>query len=80
MHLLRDKYRADYSLFVHLRDSYASPGRGVALEGGSQVGFASLVDLNTGDIVWINRLRRNSGDKCQASSAKLYTQKNQAAQ
>lgn len=80
VHLLRDKYRADYGLFVHLRDSYASPGRaaaiavgalllGVAREGGSQVGFASLVDLNTGDIVWINRLRRNSGDMRDAEGA-----------
>ena len=69
VHLLRDKYRADYGLFVHLRDSYASPGRAGAREGGSQVGFASLVDLNTGDIVWINRLRRNSGDMRDAEGA-----------
>lgn len=73
VHLLRDKYRADYGLFVHLRDSYASAGRaaaiavsalvfGIALEGGRQVGFASLIDLHTGNIVWINRLARGSGD------------------
>jgi hypothetical protein len=30
--------------------------------GGSQVGFASVVDLKTGDIVWFNRLIRPQGD------------------
>jgi hypothetical protein len=80
VHLLRDKYRADYGLFIHLRDSYASAGRaaaiavsalvfGVALEGGKQVGFASLIDLHSGDIVWINRLARGSGDMRDAEGA-----------
>ena len=80
VHLLRDKYAADYGLFVFLRDSYASPGRvatiaiaallfGVALPGGRQIGFASLVDLHTGAIVWINRLARESGDMRNAEGA-----------
>ena len=30
--------------------------------GGEQVGYASLVDLNTGRIVWFNQLNRMSGD------------------
>jgi hypothetical protein len=30
--------------------------------GGMQVGYASLVDLNTGQIVWFNRLMRGTGD------------------
>ena len=30
--------------------------------GGSQTGYASLVDLNSGRIVWFNDLRRMSGD------------------
>lgn len=66
---------ARYGLFVTIRDSYSSGGR-VALmavvllatggrampQGGSQAGFASLVDLNTGDIVWFNRLASAYGD------------------
>lgn len=69
---LRDKYKADYALFVYLRDSYASGGRvvlmvaaaafGVGIPGGSQVGFASLVDLRNGEVVWFNRLLRGEGD------------------
>ena len=35
---------------------------GAYVPGGSQVGFASVVDLSTGDIVWFNRLVRNTGD------------------
>jgi hypothetical protein len=63
---------ADYALFLYVRDSYATAGRaaviivgallGVGVQGGMQVGFASLVDLKTGDIVWFNRLIRGMGD------------------
>ncbi|MFQ5785983.1 MAG: hypothetical protein ACE5H8_14335 [Alphaproteobacteria bacterium] len=63
---------ADYALFVYIRDSYASSGRvaaifaaaflGVGVRGGTQLGFASLVDLGSGDIVWFNRLISSSGD------------------
>jgi hypothetical protein len=70
--LLRDRYHGDYALFVHLRDSYSSTGRqalmGVAalllvpVPGGFQSGFASLVDLRTGRIVWFNRLLSVNGD------------------
>ena len=35
---------------------------GVPLAGGQQAGFASLVDLDTGNIVWFNRLQRGTGD------------------
>ncbi len=70
---LRTEYDADYALFVFVRDSHSSTGRvvagvaaallfGVVLPGGQQVGFASLVDLNTGNIVWFNRLQRGTGD------------------
>jgi hypothetical protein len=65
-------HAADYALFLFVRDSYASAGRvgvivvaallGVGVPGGAQVGFASLVDLKTGDIVWFNRLARGHGD------------------
>ena len=75
---IRDRYGADYALFVFVRDSYSSAGRravqvlgvlaGAALgaavvpAGGVQIGFASLVDLRTGNIVWFNRLVSGSGD------------------
>jgi len=70
--LLREKYHGDYALFVHVRDSYSSTGRqalmGVAalllvpVPGGFQSGFASLVDLLSGRIVWFNRLLSVNGD------------------
>ncbi len=69
---LKRETGADYALFVYLRDSYVSPGRaalmvaaaifGVGLQGGMQIGFASLVDLQTGQIVWFNRLVSGVGD------------------
>jgi hypothetical protein len=72
VNVLRDKYRGDYALFIHLRDSYSSTGRqalmGVSalllipVPGGFQSGFASLVDLRTGQIVWFNRVLSVNGD------------------
>lgn len=69
---IKTKTGADYALFVFMRDSYASAGRvamqvgmallGVGVQGGTQFGFASLVDLNSGDIVWFNRLISTTGD------------------
>lgn len=69
---LRQKYDADYGLFVYVRDSYTSGGRaavilfaailGVGVQGGTQTGFASLVDLKSGEIVWFNLLARGHGD------------------
>ena len=69
---LRQKYVADYALFIHIRDSYSSAGRvlaqiaaaalGFGLGGGQQLGFVSLVDLRSGDIVWFNRLVSTVGD------------------
>jgi hypothetical protein len=77
---LRKEYDADYALFVYLRDSYTSGGRivaivvaaalGVSLRGGTQIGFASLVDLNTGNIVWFNRLARGTGNLRELEPAK----------
>jgi hypothetical protein len=65
-------HEADYALFLYVRDSYVTAGRmavifiaalmGAGVQGGSQVGFASVVDLKTGNIVWFNRLVRASGD------------------
>jgi hypothetical protein len=69
---LKEDTGADYALFIYLRDSYTSPGRaalmvaaalfGVGIPGGVQLGFASLVDLQTGQIVWFNRLISPVGD------------------
>jgi hypothetical protein len=69
---LKEETGADYALFVYLRDSYTSPGRaalmvaaavfGVGIRGGMQLGFASLVDLQSGQIVWFNRLISPVGD------------------
>jgi hypothetical protein len=70
--LLHERTGADYAVFAHVRDSYSTAGRvalmmgaalfGVALPGGQQVGFISLVDLRTGDILWFNRLLDATGD------------------
>jgi hypothetical protein len=77
---LRAEYDGDYAMFVFVRDSYASAGRaavmvagailGIGVQGGTQVGFVSLVDLQTGNIVWFNRLLRNSGDLRTADAAR----------
>ena len=70
---LREATDARYALFIVIRDSYSGTGR-VAVQaamalvflapvpGGLQTGFASLVDLETGKIVWYNRLLRDFGD------------------
>lgn len=78
---LGDNYGADYCLFIFVRDSYSSGGRvlvqiaaaafGVAAQGGQQIGFASLVDLNSGDVVWFNLLASATGDlRNQADAVK----------
>jgi hypothetical protein len=69
---LRGDTKADYILFIVMRDSYASGGRvalatlsaifGGNVSGGEQAGFASLVDLSSGEVVWCNLLYRRSGD------------------
>jgi hypothetical protein len=72
---------ARYALFVMIRDTYSGTGR-VAVQaamallflapvpGGLQSGFASLVDLESGDIVWYNRLLRDFGDLRTAKAAR----------
>jgi hypothetical protein len=69
---LREHFVADYGLFLFLRDTHESAGRTVAALGaaalgaslalGHQAGFASLVDLRTGELVWFNHLFNPSGD------------------
>lgn len=73
---------ADYAIFSWVRDSYASDERKAAMvaiailslgravpRGGAQIGYASLVDLNTGRVLWFNRLARDSGDLREADPA-----------
>jgi hypothetical protein len=72
-------HHADYALFLFVRDSYASAGRvavmvvgalfGIGISGGAQIGFASVVDLKNGDIVWFNRVTRARGDLRTPDSA-----------
>ncbi|MES2127593.1 MAG: hypothetical protein V4463_10000 [Pseudomonadota bacterium] len=69
---IKQRTGADYALFSYVRDSYASAERkaamvalalvGVGLHGGAQVGYASLVDLNTGRVLWFNKILRATGD------------------
>ena len=77
---LRNEYGADYALFIFFRDSYASAGRvglmvvmavaGVGIPGGTQVGFASLLDLRSGAILWFDRLINPAGNLREAESAR----------
>jgi hypothetical protein len=77
---LQDKTGARYGLFLWVRDSYASAERkaamvmlalvGVGITGGFQVGYASLVDLQTGQVLWFNRLIRAAGDLREAAPAR----------
>lgn len=76
---IKKKTGADYVFFSWIRDSYTSSERaaamivmallGVGIGGGVQVGNASLVDLNTGQVLWFNRLMRASGDLREADKA-----------
>ncbi|HEX6295354.1 MAG TPA: hypothetical protein VFZ74_02145 [Burkholderiales bacterium] len=70
--VVREKTGADFALFTWVRDSYVSDARraamvvgallGVGLASGAQEGYASLVDLKSGRVVWFNYLRRPGGD------------------
>jgi hypothetical protein len=70
---------ARYGLFTWVRDSYASPERvammvglallGVGISGGFQTGYASLVDLETGQVLWFNKLMRGFGDLREPAKA-----------
>ncbi|MFN7572458.1 MAG: hypothetical protein ACK5TK_13565 [Betaproteobacteria bacterium] len=79
MRPLQDKSGARYALFTFIRDSYTSAERvavivvmavlGVGVGGGAQVGYASLVDLETGQVLWFNQLFRASGDMREPEKA-----------
>lgn len=71
---------ADYALFVMTEDQYATAGRkvasilaaglwGVYVPTGSHIGYAGLVDLRTGDLVWINADIEMGGDPREPAGA-----------
>jgi len=76
---LREEHDADYGLFVFYRDEQASGGRvavailaaaaGVATNTGREYGFASLVDMQTGDIVWFNVVAAGTGEMREPDGA-----------
>ena len=63
---------ADYALFIYNKDAYGSTGRkvlqavalvgGIGVKSGEHVGYAGLVDLKTGDLVWLNADAEMGGD------------------
>lgn len=63
---------ADYALFINTYDAYGSTGRkalqivammgGVAVISGIHWGHAGLIDLKTGELVWLNADRQMGGD------------------
>jgi hypothetical protein len=75
---LREKTSADYALFTFVRDAYSSAGRQATTAllallsaagghmiirgGGRQVAYSSLVDLQTGRVLWFNSIGRARGD------------------
>lgn len=70
---IAEEHDADYALFAFYRDEQATGGRmaiailaaaatGVAMDTGGEYGFASLVDLGTGNIVWFNVVGAGSGE------------------
>ena len=72
--------KADYALFLNTDDHYGSTGRkllqifaiaavGVGVSSGKHAGYAGLVDLKTGDILWINADNAMGGDVREADGA-----------
>lgn len=62
----------DYVLMIRTRDAYGSTGRkalqivgllaGVGVTSGEHLGMAGLVDVKTGDVVWLNADKQMGGD------------------
>jgi hypothetical protein len=69
----------DYGLFIYTYDSYGSAGRkaaqivgalfGAVIISGVHIGHAGLVDLRTGELVWINADLRMGGNVRDAEGA-----------
>lgn len=79
--LLADEYNAEYVLFTTFHDSFSSAGRvaaqiaaalilGVGLPGGQQRAYASLVEVESGEIIWFSRLASTGGDLREEDGAR----------
>lgn len=81
---LKQKTGADYAMFVFTHDAYGDGGRKAAqaigmlgcligvcvvMQAGVHVGYAGLVDLETGDIVWFNTDLSMGGDPRELDGA-----------
>lgn len=63
---------ADYGLFIYTEDQYGSTGRkvlqafamlgGIGVQSGVHKGYAGLVDLKTGELLWLNADGQMGGD------------------
>lgn len=71
---------ADFGLFIYNKDAYGSTGRkllqiaallgpGIAVKSGEHKGFAGLIDLKTGDLLWLNADGAMGGDVREADGA-----------
>ncbi|BBD97479.1 hypothetical protein SAMIE_1009800 [Sphingobium amiense] len=70
---------ADYALFLYNKDAYGSTGRkllqfaaalgGVGVTSGEHAGYAGLVDLRTGNLLWLNADAQMGGDVREADGA-----------
>lgn len=72
---------ADYALFIYNKDAYGSTGRkllqvvaafgpGIAVKSGEHAGYAGLIDLKTGDLLWLNADAAMGGDVRDAEGAR----------
>ena len=69
---LKSLQGADYALFINTRDEFGSTGRkllqifgamgGVGVPVGVHIGHAGLIDLKTGELVWLNADMQMGGD------------------
>ena len=85
--LLKEKYKSDYAIFIFFRDQYSSTERiiynivtavlfpGIIPIGGSQIAFASLVNLNNGEVTWFNGYYRSFGDVRDLENARATVNK-----
>lgn len=70
---------ADYGLFLFTKDAYGSTGRkmlqvfaafgGVSVRSGVHQGYAGLVDLRIGDLLWLNADAQMGGDVREADGS-----------
>lgn len=69
----------DYILLIRTKDAYGSTGRkllqiaaafgGIGVTSGEHIGYAGLIDVKTGDLVWLNADMQMGGDVRDAEGA-----------